>query len=174
MSSTDRDANRPLLHPSRRRGNEDTSQRLSQGAAGDSVPDPRHQRRAAIHIIRRRRQGVAKKAPLTPSPARAGCAATRGTRGRSNKDIARRLTTKERIAKKHLKAILTKPDGISRTEAVAVAGKRGMIPLGPRSRARLISVSTMCFPGGKFPTEKCRINETWLVRRGTGNYLASQ
>jgi hypothetical protein len=65
-----------------------------------------------------------------------------------NKDIARRLTIKERIARKHLKEILTKPDAISRT---------------PRA-----------FPCGKFPTEKCRINETRLVRRGAGNYLASQ
>jgi DNA-binding CsgD family transcriptional regulator len=48
--------------------------------------------------------------------------------GRSNKDIARRLTINERIAKTHLKAILTKPDATSRKEAVAVARKRGMIP----------------------------------------------
>ena len=49
--------------------------------------------------------------------------------GRSNKDIARRLEITEGTAKTHVKAILTKLDAISRTEAVAVAHKRGMIHL---------------------------------------------
>ena len=49
--------------------------------------------------------------------------------GRSNKDIARRLTITEGTAKTHVKAILTKLDAISRTEAVAVAHKRGLIHL---------------------------------------------
>jgi len=49
--------------------------------------------------------------------------------GRSNKDIARRLSITEGTAKTHVKAILTKLDAISRTEAVAVAHKRGMIRL---------------------------------------------
>ena len=49
--------------------------------------------------------------------------------GRSNKDIARRLNITEGTAKTHVKAILTKLDAISRTEAVAVAHKRGMIRL---------------------------------------------
>jgi two-component system NarL family response regulator len=49
--------------------------------------------------------------------------------GRSNKDIARRLAITEGTAKTHVKAILTKLDAISRTEAVAVAHKRGMIRL---------------------------------------------
>src|SRR5207248_9344954 len=44
--------------------------------------------------------------------------------GRSNKDIARRLAITEGTAKTHVKAILTKLDAISRTEAVAVAHKR--------------------------------------------------
>ena len=48
---------------------------------------------------------------------------------RSNKDIARRLAITEGTAKTHVKAILTKLDAISRTEAVAVAHKRGMIRL---------------------------------------------
>ena len=49
--------------------------------------------------------------------------------GRSNKDIARRLYITEGTAKTHVKSILTKLDAISRTEAVAVAHKRGMIHL---------------------------------------------
>ena len=49
--------------------------------------------------------------------------------GRSNKDIARRLSITEGTAKTHVKAILTKLDAISRTEAVAVAHKRGLIHL---------------------------------------------
>jgi two-component system NarL family response regulator len=49
--------------------------------------------------------------------------------GRSNKDIARRLAITEGTAKTHVKAILTKLDAISRTEAVAIAHKRGLIHL---------------------------------------------
>ena len=49
--------------------------------------------------------------------------------GRSNKDIGRRLQITEGTAKTHVKAILTKLDAISRTEAVAVAHKRGLIRL---------------------------------------------
>ncbi|HZF29466.1 MAG TPA: response regulator transcription factor [Gammaproteobacteria bacterium] len=49
--------------------------------------------------------------------------------GRSNKDIARRLAITEGTAKTHVKAILTKLDAISRTEAVAIAHKRGLVHL---------------------------------------------
>jgi DNA-binding NarL/FixJ family response regulator len=49
--------------------------------------------------------------------------------GRGNKDIARRLLITEGTAKTHVKAILTKLDAISRTEAVTVAHKRGLIHL---------------------------------------------
>jgi len=45
------------------------------------------------------------------------------------KDIARRLSITEGTAKTHVKAILTKLDAISRTEAVAVAHKRGLVRL---------------------------------------------
>lgn len=51
--------------------------------------------------------------------------------GRSNKDIARRLEITEGTAKTHVKAILTKLDAISRTEAVAVAHRRGLVHLSP-------------------------------------------
>lgn len=49
--------------------------------------------------------------------------------GRSNKDIARRLTITEGTAKTHVKSILTKLDAMSRTEAVAIAQQRGLIHL---------------------------------------------
>jgi two-component system NarL family response regulator len=49
--------------------------------------------------------------------------------GRSNKDIARRLEITEGTAKTHVKAILTKLDAISRTEAVTVAHRRGLVHL---------------------------------------------
>lgn len=49
--------------------------------------------------------------------------------GRSNKDIARRLEITEGTAKTHVKAILTKLDAISRTEAVTVAHRRGLVRL---------------------------------------------
>ena len=49
--------------------------------------------------------------------------------GRSNKDIARRLAITEGTAKTHVKAILTKLDAMSRTEAVAIAHKRGLVHL---------------------------------------------
>jgi DNA-binding NarL/FixJ family response regulator len=49
--------------------------------------------------------------------------------GRSNKDIGRRLSISEGTAKTHVKAILTKLDAISRTEAVSIAHKRGLIRL---------------------------------------------
>ena len=49
--------------------------------------------------------------------------------GRSNKDVARQLTITEGTAKTHVKAILTKLDAMSRTEAVAIAHKRGLIHL---------------------------------------------
>jgi two-component system, NarL family, response regulator len=47
--------------------------------------------------------------------------------GRSNKDIARRLSMTEGTAKSHVKAILAKLDAISRTDAVAIAVRRGLI-----------------------------------------------
>jgi len=49
--------------------------------------------------------------------------------GYSNKEIARRLDITEGTAKTHVKSILTKLDAISRTEAVAVAHRRGLVHL---------------------------------------------
>ncbi|HEY6641513.1 response regulator transcription factor [Povalibacter sp.] len=49
--------------------------------------------------------------------------------GRSNKDIARRLNLGEESVKSHVKAILAKLDAISRTEAVTIAMRRGLVHL---------------------------------------------
>lgn len=50
-------------------------------------------------------------------------------RGLSNKDIARHLDITEETAKSHVKSILLKLDAMSRTEAVAIAFKRGLVKL---------------------------------------------
>jgi two-component system, NarL family, response regulator len=49
--------------------------------------------------------------------------------GRSNKDIADRLVMTEGTVKTHVKAILAKLDAMSRTDAVAIAARRGLIHL---------------------------------------------
>jgi two-component system, NarL family, response regulator len=49
--------------------------------------------------------------------------------GRSNKDIGRRLNMTEETVKSHVKAILAKLDAISRTDAVTIAVRRGLIHL---------------------------------------------
>lgn len=49
--------------------------------------------------------------------------------GRSNKDIAYRLGMTEGTVKTHVKAILAKLDAISRTDAVAIAARRGLVRL---------------------------------------------
>ena len=47
--------------------------------------------------------------------------------GRSNKEIGRVLCITEHTVKKHVKSILTKLGAIGRTEAIAIATKRGLI-----------------------------------------------
>jgi two-component system, NarL family, response regulator len=49
--------------------------------------------------------------------------------GRSNKDIAHHLSMTEGTVKTHVKAILGKLDAMSRTDAVAIAARRGLIHL---------------------------------------------
>ncbi len=119
-------------------GDEDIFRSLSFGAKGYLLKDaPRQEILAAI-------RAVAVDQPYT-SGAIAAKALQRMARpsltqrevevlqqlaqGRSNKDIGRRLSISEGTAKTHVKAILTKLDAISRTEAVAVAHKRGLIRL---------------------------------------------
>ncbi len=119
-------------------GDEDIFRCLSQGAKGYLLKDaPRQEILFAI-------RAVSEDRPYTSSSIAAKALQRMGkpsltqreldvlqlvALGRSNKDIARRLTITEGTAKTHVKSILTKLDAISRTEAVAVAHKRGMIHL---------------------------------------------
>jgi two-component system, NarL family, response regulator len=119
-------------------GDEDIFQCLSQGAKGYLLKDaPRQEILTAI-------RAVSEDRPYTSSTVATKALQRMGkprltqrelgvlqlvAEGRSNKDIARRLSITEGTAKTHVKGILTKLDAISRTEAVAVAHKRGLIHL---------------------------------------------
>ncbi|MEP7244654.1 MAG: response regulator transcription factor [Gammaproteobacteria bacterium] len=119
-------------------GDEDIFRSLSQGAKGYILKDaPRTEILSAI-------RAVSEDRPYTSSSIAAKALQRMGkpsltqremsvlqeiAQGRSNKDIARRLSITEGTAKTHVKSILTKLDAISRTEAVAVAHKRGLIHL---------------------------------------------
>jgi two-component system, NarL family, response regulator len=50
------------------------------------------------------------------------------TAGRSNKEIGQKLHITEHTVKAHVKAILAKLGAIGRTEAIAIATERGLIP----------------------------------------------
>ena len=120
-------------------GDEDIFQCLSQGAKGYLLKDaprqeilvrhPRRQRGPSLHLLHRGRQGAAAHGASRASRSASWTCCSWSPQGRSNKDIARRLSITEGTAKTHVKAILTKLDAISRTEAVAVAHKRGLIHL---------------------------------------------
>jgi two-component system, NarL family, response regulator len=119
-------------------GDEDIFRCLSQGAKGYLLKDaPRQEILSAIRAVSEDRpytsSSVAAKAlqrMSKPSLTQRELAVLQlVAQGRSNKDIARRLEITEGTAKTHVKAILAKLDAISRTEAVAVAHKRGMIHL---------------------------------------------
>ncbi|HZF16480.1 MAG TPA: response regulator transcription factor [Steroidobacteraceae bacterium] len=119
-------------------GDEDIFRCLSQGAKGYLLKDsPRQEILAAI-------RAVSQDQPYTSSSIAAKAVQRMSkpnltkrevdviqllAQGRSNKDIARRLSITEGTAKTHVKSILTKLDAISRTEAVAVAHKRGLVHL---------------------------------------------
>jgi two-component system NarL family response regulator len=119
-------------------GDEDIFRCLSQGAKGYLLKDaPRQEILSAIRAVSEDRpyasSSIAAKALQRlskPSLTQRELGVLQLlAEGRSNKDIARRLSITEGTAKTHVKAILTKLDAISRTEAVAVAHKRGMIHL---------------------------------------------
>ena len=119
-------------------GDEDIFRSLSQGAKGYLLKDaPRTEILTAIRAVSQDRpytsSAVAAKAlqrMAKPSLTQRELSVLQEiAQGRSNKDIARRLSITEGTAKTHVKSILTKLDAISRTEAVAVAHKRGLIHL---------------------------------------------
>jgi two-component system NarL family response regulator len=119
-------------------GDEDIFRSLSQGAKGYLLKDaPRQEILTAIRAVAVDQPyasgAVAAKAlqrMVRPSlTQREVDVLQQLAQGRSNKDIGRRLQITEGTAKTHVKAILTKLDAISRTEAVAVAHKRGLIRL---------------------------------------------
>jgi len=119
-------------------GDEDIFRSLSQGAKGYILKDaPRTEILSAIRAVSQDRpytsSTVAAKAlqrMSKPSLTQRELSVLQEiAQGRSNKDIARRLSITEGTAKTHVKSILTKLDAISRTEAVAVAHKRGLIHL---------------------------------------------
>lgn len=119
-------------------GDEDIFRSLSQGAKGYILKDaPRQEILSAIRAVSEDRpytsSSIAAKAlqrMAKPSlTQREADVLQLLAEGRSNKDIARRLSITEGTAKTHVKAILTKLDAISRTEAVAVAHRRGLVHL---------------------------------------------
>lgn len=119
-------------------GDEDIFRSLSQGAKGYLLKDaPRQEILSAIRAVSEDRpytsSSVAAKAVqrmAKPSLTQRELDVLQQlAQGRSNKDIARRLAITEGTAKTHVKSILTKLDAISRTEAVAVAHKRGLVHL---------------------------------------------
>src|SRR5579884_3021185 len=119
-------------------GDEDIFRCLSQGAKGYLLKDaPRQEILSAIRAVSEDRPYTSSSVAAKALQRMAKPSLTQReldvlqlvAQGRSNKDIARRLSITEGTAKTHVKAILTKLDAISRTEAVAVAHKRGMIRL---------------------------------------------
>lgn len=119
-------------------GDEDIFRSLSRGAKGYLLKDaPRQEILSAIRAVAEDHpytsSSVATKAlqrMVKPSLTQRELTVLQlVAEGRSNKDIARRLEITEGTAKTHVKAILAKLDAISRTEAVAVAHKRGLIHL---------------------------------------------
>lgn len=119
-------------------GDEDIFQCLSHGARGYLLKDaPRQEILAAIRTVSEDRPYTSSTVAAKALQRMAKPSLTQReldvlqqlAEGRSNKDIARRLSITEGTAKTHVKSILTKLDAISRTEAVAVAHKRGLIHL---------------------------------------------
>jgi two-component system, NarL family, response regulator len=118
-------------------GQDDIFKCMSEGAKGYLLKDaPRQKILAAIRTISQH-AAFDPPVPETALQQNAKSILTRRqlavlqlvAQGCSNKDIARRLYISEGTAKTYVRAILTKLDAMSRTEAVIVAHKRGMIRL---------------------------------------------
>ena len=131
-------ANARILIMTTHDGDEDIFRCLSQGAMGYLLKDAgRQEILSAIRTIGEGRQYTSSSVAVKALQRMGKPTLTQRevdvlqllAQGRSNKDIARRLTITEGTAKTHVKAILTKLDAMSRTEAVAIAHKRGLIHL---------------------------------------------
>jgi two-component system, NarL family, response regulator len=119
-------------------GDEDIFRSLSQGAKGYLLKDaPRQEILSAIRAVAADRPYTSSSVAAKAVQRLAKPSLTQReldvlqlvAQGRSNKDIARRLEITEGTAKTHVKSILAKLDAISRTEAVTVAHRRGLIRL---------------------------------------------
>ena len=100
-------------------------------AAGEALLDPAITRDLVRHYLRggTPEPGAAESRTLARLTERERQVLSLIADGRSNQEIAAVLVIAESTAKTHVKAILGKLDAISRTEAVAVAHKRGLIRL---------------------------------------------
>jgi two-component system NarL family response regulator len=118
-------------------GEHDILECMSRGAKGYLLKDaPRQQILTAIRTVS---QGASFAAPaagnVLQQPAKPVLTQRQlavlqlVARGCSNKDIARQLSISEGTAKTYVRAILIELDAMSRTEAVVLAHKRGMICL---------------------------------------------
>lgn len=119
-------------------GDEDIFRSLSQGAKGYILKDaPRQEILSAIRAVSNDQPYTSSSIATKAIQRMARPTLTQReqhvlqqlAQGLSNKEIARRLDITEGTAKTHVKAILTKLDAISRTEAVAVAHRRGLVHL---------------------------------------------
>ena len=131
-------ANARILIMTTHDGDEDIFRCLSHGAMGYLLKDAgRQEILSAIRTIGQGRQYTSSSVAVKALQRMGKPTLTQReadvlqllAQGRSNKDIARRLAITEGTAKTHVKAILTKLDAMSRTEAVAIAHKRGLVHL---------------------------------------------
>jgi Response regulator containing a CheY-like receiver domain and an HTH DNA-binding domain len=116
----------------------DISRAIKAGAKGYVLKDA--QREELLDAIRRVHAGetcippsvVAKLAASVrsePLSARELEVLTLLARGRSNREIALELHISETTVKSHLRSLFTKLDVLSRTEAITVASRRGLVRL---------------------------------------------
>jgi two-component system, NarL family, response regulator len=119
-------------------GDEDIFRCLRLGAKGYLVKDaPFEEILAAIRVVGAGRQYISHQVAAKALRRSAQTGLTQReldvlpliAEGRSNKEIARRLNMSEETVKSHVKAILAKLDAISRTDAVTIAVRRGLIHL---------------------------------------------
>ncbi|SFS13698.1 two component transcriptional regulator, LuxR family [Dyella sp. OK004] len=116
----------------------DISRAITAGAKGYMLKDA--QREELLDCIRGVHAGETRISPLLVAKLAAGVSGEMLTsrelevltllaRGHSNKDIGARLSIGETTVKSHLRSIFSKLQVLSRTEAITVASRRGLIHL---------------------------------------------